>query len=94
MSAPNADNVNNPDKDNPDKDKDNNNDKDEDPTAQAASNDVALGKELVPFKQSDSKKKNHALTSKNSSLLESINGISPVLIQVEFLRKFRVQQHT
>ena len=75
-----------PDKDNLDKD----NDKDEDPTAQAASNDIALGKELVPFKQLDAKKKNHLLACENSSLLESINGISPVLVQVMFLRKFCV----
>ena len=37
---PDTDKPEKPDKDNPDKD----------PTAQATSNDVALGKELVPFK--------------------------------------------
>ena len=54
----NPDNVNpekeNPDNlgnlDNPDKDKDKDEDKDDDPMAQAALSDVALGKELVPFK--------------------------------------------
>ena len=45
-----ADNPDNPDS--PDKDKDKDKEKDEDPTAHAASNDVALGKEPVPFERS------------------------------------------
>ena len=96
MNADNPDNDN-PDNNNLDKDKNKDNlDKDnpnKDPTAQATSNDVALGKEPVSFKESEAKKKNHLLTSKNGSLLESVNGISPVLIQVVFLRKVCVRQH-
>ena len=72
------------------KDKDNKTDKDNDPTAQASLTDVVVGKELVPFKQLDAKRKSHVIARKNSSPLGPIGGTSLALTQVAFLRKFCV----
>ena len=60
----------------------------DDPIAAAAMSNVVIGTKLVPIKRFDVKKKK--LTDANSSLLQSINGVPPIDISVDCLRKFCV----
>lgn len=59
----------------------------EDSIAEATLSNIVIGKELVPIKRMDARKKTK-LTNANSSLIQSITGIPPNNITVDCLRKF------